>query len=139
MLLALMAIVGRRRGIPFNQVARPLSRRRSTHRSRRNPPEDTEVPPRFRHPHFKIDVRVAGRRRKPRDPESRESELFGVEWSARKMFQPGTICAVVMVVFGRWKLLASCVHVKAVATPQTQSPRPQQTAHTLRLVACFVR
>lgn len=27
----------------------------------------------------------------------------------------GTISAVVMVVFGRWKLLASCVHVKAAA------------------------
>src|SRR5215475_5808995 len=27
----------------------------------------------------------------------------------------GTICAVVMVVFGRWKLLASCEHVKAEA------------------------
>src|SRR4029077_8433199 len=27
----------------------------------------------------------------------------------------GTISAVVMVVFGRWKLVASCVHVKAAA------------------------
>ena len=138
----LMAVIGCGDRITSLKRVGHSAGRRSHHRSRRSRLKILQVPSRFRDPHFEIDVRVAGRRRKSchpaelRQPGNRLGGTVGVT-----NVPAGTVCAVVMVVFGRWKLLASCEHVVAEAGEAANPIAAAAAADCkyLRFVAGFVR